>query len=209
LDGLLAEKAAQAAGAASPRPGPEEYRQLVTRFDESRIREVFQALDEVERLVLEPEPAAPQKRRNADAVLLHPVLGLGTFLLLMTGIFTAIFWLAVPFMDGIDAAFGWMVGAAKEILPASWIADFLADGLIGGMGAVAVFLPQIVILFLAMGYLEDSGYLARGAALVDKPLAKIGLNGKSFVPLPGNTDGFGLFHRLLNRHDILPYWISR
>src|SRR6185295_16246552 len=63
------------------------------------------------------------------------------------------------------------------------ITDFLADGLIGGAGAVAVFLPQIVILFLALGYLEDSGYLARGAALVDKPLSMIGLNGKSFVPL--------------------------
>ncbi|MEO6097917.1 MAG: ferrous iron transporter B, partial [Fibrobacteria bacterium] len=65
----------------------------------------------------------------------------------------------------------------------SWLVDLVADGVIGGLGSVIIFLPQIVILFFAMGYLEDSGYLARGAALVDKPLSKIGLNGKSFVPL--------------------------
>jgi ferrous iron transport protein B len=86
-------------------------------------------------------------------------------------------------MDLIDGGFGKAIDFAKSVLPASWITDLLADGVIGGAGAVAVFLPQIVILFFAMGYLEDSGYLARGAALVDKPLSKIGLNGKSFVPL--------------------------
>jgi ferrous iron transport protein B len=86
-------------------------------------------------------------------------------------------------MDAIDGAFGWGIEGLKRILPGSWIVDLIADGAIGGVGTVMVFLPQILILFFAMGYLEDSGYLARGAALVDKPLSKIGLNGKSFVPL--------------------------
>jgi ferrous iron transport protein B len=101
----------------------------------------------------------------------------------MFAIFTSIFWLATPFMDGIDAAFGWGIAGLKHVLPGSWVVDMIADGAIGGVGTVMVFLPQILILFFAMGYLEDSGYLARGAALVDKPLSKIGLNGKSFVPL--------------------------
>jgi ferrous iron transport protein B len=119
----------------------------------------------------------------ADRILLHPVWGLGIFLLAMFAIFTSIFWLATPFMDGIDTAFGWAIEGIKRLLPDSWAADLFADGAIGGIGTVVVFLPQILILFFTMGYLEDSGYLARGAALVDKPLSKIGLNGKSFVPL--------------------------
>jgi ferrous iron transport protein B len=116
-------------------------------------------------------------------VLLHPVWGLAIFLAAMVAIFTSIFWLATPFMDAIDGAFGSAIDGLKGLLPASWVTDMLADGLVGGVGAVMVFLPQILILFFAMGWLEDSGYLARGAALVDKPLSKIGLNGKSFVPL--------------------------
>ncbi len=61
--------------------------------------------------------------------------------------------------------------------------DFISTGIISGTGSVLVFLPQILILFLLLGFLEDTGYLARGAMLVDKPLSKIGLNGKSFVPM--------------------------
>jgi ferrous iron transport protein B len=120
---------------------------------------------------------------GADRILLHPVYGLAIFLAVMCGMFTAIFWFAAPLMDGVDALFGALIATVKARLPESWVADLLADGVIGGTGAVLVFLPQIAILFLLMGWLEDSGYLARGAALVDKPLSKIGLNGRSFVPL--------------------------
>ncbi len=65
----------------------------------------------------------------------------------------------------------------------TWYSDLIADGIISGTGSVLVFLPQILILFLILGLLEDTGYLARGAMLIDKPLSKIGLNGKSFVPM--------------------------
>jgi ferrous iron transport protein B len=101
----------------------------------------------------------------------------------MFAIFTAIFWLAAPFMDAIDSGFGWAIEATRSAVPNALLPDLIADGLVGGIGAVMVFLPQILILFLAMGWLEDSGYLARGATLVDRPLAKLGLNGRSFVPL--------------------------
>lgn len=154
--------------------------------DEAAITSLYQTLDEVEKLSvsrLSPEAGPAPTPKTWDRFLLHPVLGLAIFLLTMCGIFTAVFWLAAPFMDAIDTGFGWIIEAAKNTLPHSWVTDLFADGLLGGVGAVLVFLPQIIILFLAMGYLEDSGYLARGAALVDRPLSAIGLNGKSFVPL--------------------------
>ncbi len=185
-------------------PGSEDLAAFQRDLTPDRVQESFTALDELERLVIssvahsasghpasasaraDANPAltgAAATRRSLDRVLLHPVYGLAVFLAAMFLIFTSIFWMATPFMDGIDAGFGWLIAAVKHLLPASWISDLIADGILGGIGSVMVFLPQILILFFAMGYLEDSGYLARGAALVDKPLSKIGLNGKSFVPL--------------------------
>jgi ferrous iron transport protein B len=172
-------------------PAREAYEAFAADLTEERISETFHALDALEQLAVKPRFAkagreglpASRGASMADKILLHPVLGLLIFLGAMCAIFTAIFWMASPLMDGIDALFGALVAAAKTALPASWLTDLFADGLVGGVGAVLVFLPQIAILFFAMGYLEDSGYLARGAALVDRPLSKIGLNGKSFVPL--------------------------
>lgn len=172
------------AGKASPSAA--EHAAFVAKQNDSTITALYRNLDEVQALCLQPldqHPAAESPAPSWDRWLLHPFLGLLLFVAIMCGIFTAIFWLATPFMDAIDSGFGWTIASAKALLPDSWITDLLADGLLGGFGAVLVFSPQIVILFLAMGYLEDSGYLARGAALVDRPLSAIGLNGKSFVPL--------------------------
>lgn len=118
-----------------------------------------------------------------DRITLHPVLGLGVFAAVMTGLFWSVFSAAGPFMDWTEAFFGWLGETASAHLPASWATSLLVDGVIAGMGAVAVFVPQIAILFLALGILEDSGYLSRGAMLVDRFLSLVGLNGKSFVPL--------------------------
>jgi ferrous iron transport protein B len=164
----------------------EAYGAFASGMTEERVKQYYSALDEVEKLVTVKDGAAatPTLRlHTADRILLHPVYGLAIFLAAMFVIFTSIFWMATPFMDAIDGAFGWAISGLKGALPSSWIVDLIADGFVGGVGSVMVFLPQILILFFAMGYLEDSGYLARGAALVDKPLSKIGLNGKSFVPL--------------------------
>ena len=165
------------------RESGKDYRAFAAGMTEEKVRDYYRALDEIEQMVLEDAGPAEKPRGFTDGVLLHPVYGLAIFLAAMFAIFTSIFWLAAPFMDLIDASFGLVIAGVKRALPESWIADLLADGLIGGIGSVLVFLPQILILFFAMGWLEDSGYLARGAALVDKPLSKIGLNGKSFVPL--------------------------
>ncbi|MDQ3000821.1 MAG: ferrous iron transporter B [Fibrobacterota bacterium] len=162
------------------------YGAFAESMTEERVHGIYAGLDELERLVTVDDAGrgkSEERSTTADRILLHPVYGLGIFLLAMFVIFTSIFWIATPFMDLIDGGFGWIIDSLKGVLPQSWIVDLVADGIIGGLGSVMVFLPQIVILFFAMGYLEDSGYLARGAALVDKPLSKIGLNGKSFVPL--------------------------
>jgi len=97
--------------------------------------------------------------------------------------FTSIFWFAQPIMDFVSYLFQILSNEALEIAGNNWFGMFLANGIINGVGSVAVFVPQILILFLILGILEDSGYLARGAMLIDKPLSKIGLNGKSFVPM--------------------------
>ena len=97
--------------------------------------------------------------------------------------FTSIFWVAEPLMGYVDELFGLLTDISKSALGNGWLGDLISNGIISGTGSVLVFIPQIIILFLILGILEDTGYLARGAMLVDKPLSKIGLNGKSFVPM--------------------------
>ena len=118
-----------------------------------------------------------------DKFLLHPSLGGVFFFLIMAATFTSIFWLANPLMSLVDNFFGFLSSETAALLGNNWFSDFISTGIISGTGSVLVFLPQILILFLILGLLEDSGYLARGAMIVDKPLSKIGLNGKSFVPM--------------------------
>jgi ferrous iron transport protein B len=120
---------------------------------------------------------------NIDRIVLHKFWGLIIFFLIMSLTFTSIFWLAAPLMDLINDGFSYVSDIAVNILGEGIFGDLVSNGIISGLGSVLVFLPQILILFLILGLLEDSGYLARGAMLIDKPLSKIGLNGKSFVPL--------------------------
>ena len=95
----------------------------------------------------------------------------------------SIFWLAQPFMNFVEWLFAEAGQLTIAVLPEGKISRFLADGIICGVGSVAVFFPQIIILFFLMTLLEDSGYLSRGAALVDRPLSALGLHGRSFVPM--------------------------
>jgi ferrous iron transport protein B len=120
---------------------------------------------------------------TVDRVALHPVLGFPLFIAVLVGLFASIFWFATPFMDAVDMAFAYTGNGITATFPDSIVAEFVAEGLVGGVGAVVVFLPQIIILFFLMTMLEDSGYLARGATLVDRPLSALGLHGRSFVPM--------------------------
>jgi ferrous iron transport protein B len=132
------------------------------------------------------EYETPKKRYltdRVDAVLIHKVWGLAIFALIMATLFVTIFWLAAPIMDFIKegiAALGLLVTRHMSDGP---IKDLLKDGIFAGVGAVVVFVPQIAILFFFLAVLEDSGYLARAAFLMDRLLAKVGLHGKSFIPL--------------------------
>ncbi len=120
---------------------------------------------------------------NIDRIVLHRLWGFPVFFVILMSLFAAIFWAADPFMQAIDGGFAAAGDLLLRIAPDSTITKFLAEGVIAGVGSVAVFFPQIMILFFLMTLLEDSGYLARGAALVDRPLSFLGLHGRSFVPM--------------------------
>ncbi|NWF90723.1 MAG: ferrous iron transport protein B [Ignavibacteriaceae bacterium] len=124
-----------------------------------------------------------EKTIRIDKLLLHKSWGLLFFLFVMTLTFTSIFWLAEPLIVLVDNIFGFLANQSLKLFGYGWFGDLIANGVISGTGSILVFVPQIIILFLILGTLEDTGYLARGAMLIDKPLSKIGLNGKSFVPM--------------------------
>jgi len=118
-----------------------------------------------------------------DGVLLHPVAGLVILLGLLFVMFQAVFTWATPAMDGIDAGFAALIELTNASLPKGLLTSFIADGLIAGVGSVLVFLPQILILFFFILLLEDSGYMARAAFLMDKIMGGAGLHGRAFIPL--------------------------
>ncbi|MBN2019492.1 MAG: ferrous iron transport protein B [Sedimentisphaerales bacterium] len=127
----------------------------------------------------------------ADVVLTHRVLGLPIFLLLMYLVFYLTFTVAAFPMAWLEQFFGWLAGFIAALWPAdvvNWLRSLLIDGVIPGVGGILVFVPNILILFLAIAVLEDSGYMARAAFVMDRLMHKIGLHGKSFIPM---LIGFG------------------
>ncbi len=137
----------------------------------------------VERCVVRVPRSARTVSDRIDAVLLHRVWGLVIFLAVLLIAFQAMFTLARPIADGIQ----WLVGMAGTLVlrtvPAGDLRSLLVDGALGGVGSVLVFLPQIALLFLFIGLLEDSGYMARAAFVVDRYVRPLGLQGRSFIPL--------------------------
>jgi len=127
----------------------------------------------------------------ADAVLTHRVFGLPIFLIMMYLVFYLTFSIAAYPMAWLEQFFGWLSASLANIWPANagnWLRSLIIDGVIPGVGGVLVFLPNILILFLAIAILEDSGYMARAAFIMDRLMHKIGLHGKSFIPM---LIGFG------------------
>jgi len=129
------------------------------------------------------ETAVRRWTHALDAVALNPVAGPILLLAILFLMFQAVFtWATVP-MDLIDAGFTQLQGAVNEALPPSLLRSLIADGVIAGVGAVVVFLPQILILFLFILFLEASGYMVRAAFLMDRLMARAGLSGRAFIPL--------------------------
>ncbi|MBN9579721.1 MAG: ferrous iron transport protein B [Alphaproteobacteria bacterium] len=118
-----------------------------------------------------------------DSVLLHPVAGTLILLVILFLMFQAVFSWATPVMDLIDAGFTWLGTLVAEYLPDGLLRSFIADGLIAGVGSVVVFLPQIMVLFFFIILLEDFGYMARAAFLMDRLMGAAGLHGRAFIPL--------------------------
>ena len=128
-------------------------------------------------------PAPPVWTRRLDDIFLHPVAGPLIFGVVIVAVFQTVFAGAQPLIEAVEflvSRSGQWLGMA---LPDSPLRDLLVQGVWGGVGAVVVFLPQILLLFLFLGLLEDTGYLARAAIIVDRTMARVGLQGKSFIPL--------------------------
>ena len=128
-------------------------------------------------------PLSVENTHKIDNVLLHRIWGPLLFLIVVVGVFEVVFSIGQPLSDGLGDILAHMGEFVRPLLPAGWLQSLLLDGAWKGICSVLVFLPQILLLFLFIGILEDSGYLARAALIADRVMRTIGLNGKAFIPL--------------------------
>ena len=133
--------------------------------------------------VILSETARHRLHARLDRLFLHPWLGPLILFVMLFVVFQAVFTGAQPFADALQAGVDWLSGLVRDTLPAGLPRDLITDGVIAGVGAVLVFLPQIVILFFFILAMEASGYMARAAFLMDRLMARVGLSGRSFIPL--------------------------
>jgi len=143
----------------------------------ARIAEIQQAV------TAELAPPGETFSDKLDRVLTHKIWGTLIFIGIMTLMFQSIFTFAQVPMDALQAAVDWLGGVVGKLIPSGDLNSLLVNGVIAGVGAVIVFLPQILLLFLFIGFLEDTGYMARAAFLMDRLMSKVGLHGKSFIPM--------------------------
>lgn len=149
----------------------------------AELRTLQREADNVIRTTVSRPRSRDGLTEKLDRALLHPVFGLIALFVLMFVMFQAVFVGAQPVMDLIDGAFGALGDLAKQHLPPGLLQSFITDGIIAGVGSVVVFLPQILILFLFILLLEDFGYMARAAFLMDRIMGGAGLHGRAFIPL--------------------------
>ena len=147
-------------------------------FVQGAMKETFQKVHRYKRLMT----------KRIDAVVTHQVWGYPIFLLLMYLMFFCTFNIGQYPMDWIDMGVEWLGGIVGEWMPEGSLKDLIVDGIISGVGSVIVFLPNIMILYAFISWMEDSGYMARAAFIMDKIMHRMGLHGKSFIPM---IMGFG------------------
>jgi len=128
-------------------------------------------------------PLSVEGTRKIDDVLLHRFWGPLLFLVVVVGVFEVVFSIGQPLSDGFGSILAQMGSLARPLIPSGWLQSLILDGAWKGISSVLVFLPQILLLFLFIGILEDSGYLSRAALIADRVMRSIGLNGKAFIPL--------------------------
>lgn len=157
-------------------PTKTQASEIMQRY--TRIKQIMQ------KNVVEPDPLQRKLfTEKLDNILLHRVWGYLILLATLFLLFQSIFWLAQFPMDGIDYVFTQFGGWLKDVLPATWWSDLITNGIVAGLGSITVFIPQIMILFGLITVLEDTGYMARISFLSDKLMRKVGLNGKSVMPM--------------------------
>jgi ferrous iron transport protein B len=128
-------------------------------------------------------PLSVEGTRQIDNILLHRFWGPLLFLVVVVGVFEVVFSIGQPLSDGFGEILARVGSLMKLVIPSGWLQSLLLDGAWKGISSVLVFLPQILLLFLFIGILEDSGYLSRAALIADRVMRSIGLNGKAFIPL--------------------------
>jgi ferrous iron transport protein B len=152
-----------------------------TRDSEKRFQEIQALLSDVQ--TIENKLINQKKVNKLDTLFVHPIWGYGLFLLILMALFQLIFSLASYPMDLIDLAFGNLSAWVHSTLSQGVLTDLIANGIIPGIGGVVIFVPQIVLLFLFLGILEETGYMSRVVFIMDRLMRPFGLNGKSVVPL--------------------------
>ncbi|MCM8536096.1 MAG: ferrous iron transporter B [Lentisphaeraceae bacterium] len=157
-------------------------KKLPKKYTQDKIEMTFREIDTLVEKVVSGDKKS-KELSSLDKLLLHPIFGFVIFFLIMGSIFVSIFSLAGYPMDWIDELFSYLTDKTAEALGDNWFSSLMSDGVVAAIGSVVIFLPQIIILFFAIGYLEGSGYLSRAAMLIDRPLSALGLSGRSFVPL--------------------------
>ncbi len=148
-----------------------------------QIRAAHREAERIMKTCVRPPERPDTLTGRIDAVLLHPVVGLAILLGILFVMFQAVFTWATPAMDGIEAIFGLVSSWVSAIIPDGLLQSLIVDGLISGVGSVLVFLPQILLIFLFIILLEDFGYMARAAFLMDRIMGGAGLHGRAFIPL--------------------------
>ena len=156
-----------------------------TKTQAAEILQRYTRIQQImKRRVTEPDPTAKKKRTDRlDNIFLHRVGGYFILLTVLFLMFQSVFWMAKFPMDGIEWIFTNITTYLNAVLPAAWWQDLLVNGIVAGMGGIVVFVPQIMILFGIITLLEDTGYMARISFLSDKLMRKVGLNGKSVMPM--------------------------
>ncbi len=149
----------------------------------AEIRAAHREAERIMKAYVKPPKRPDTITGKLDSVLLHPVAGLAILLGILFVMFQAVFTWATPAMDGIEAGFGLLGEWLGAVVSNDLLRSLLVDGLIGGVGSVLVFLPQILLIFLFIIVLEDFGYMARAAFLMDKIMGGAGLHGRAFIPL--------------------------
>lgn len=162
---------------------PAQDAQSMSQSSPEQVRKRFQEVDALLKRCSYVSAEKSKISQRIDQVVLHPLWGsilLFSFLALM---FQAVFTWAEPLMGGIETSVGWIGEQAKILIPEGPLQSLMIDGIIMGVGSVLVFLPQILILFFFILVLEDIGYMARAAFLMDRLMEKVGLHGRAFIPL--------------------------